>query len=319
MGYSGQWKRTMGLGREATYGAGGTVSEWVNFTDAKFDMGIPLEKLEEMIGAREQKKTYVKSRTLAPSFSFDLEPENGLGVVFRSLFGTVSSAQAQGTFAYKHIFSFRQDAEVDSLWASLAQVGTSTKNYVGLFPSKLSVKFGKDENVQCEVAMIGQNEATGTYNSGTYGTLQPFTSFANMSVKLDGTENVDIFNFELNVDTGAKAHLNIGTLNSIRIITQGKVAVDGSFEIYFADETERTKFLNKISTRIDLALLGPAINGTCRNEVNFRLPAVEYSAVPFEDKDGVAGATIAFNAKYGSNATGTGVILAELINTKLTY
>ena len=321
--YSLKELKSVAVGRETAFGAGGTISEWCGASDETFQLSIPNENVNQMVGQREITKTYQKARSVEGDLNFDCDGNNGLGVILRSFFGTVADVTANGTFttAYKHTFTFRQGAEVDSMWASSNKLqGTGVaKNYVGLVPSKIDFDFPEDDTIKAKCSFIGQNESTGTVISGTYGTFQPFTSMGNLQVLIDGSVNPDIANLALSINNNAKKIMGVGTNNYISKAVYGAVAVEGSFDLIFADETERNKFINKTASTLQIKLTGATVAGTAKTELNFKLPKVEYVSVPFEDKGGVVGATVGYKAIYGANAVGTGAVLVELQNSKASY
>jgi hypothetical protein len=141
----------------------------------------------------------------------------------------------------------------------------------------------------------------------------------NLQVWIDGTVSPDVTNSSLSLSNGAKKIMGVGTNNYITKIVYGAVGVEGSFDMAFIDETERNKFINKTQSTLQFKLSGATVAGTAKMELFFKLPAVEYVSVPFEDKDGVVGATIGFKAIYGANAVGTGAIVTELQNSKASY
>jgi hypothetical protein len=321
--YSLNKLKGIAIGRETAFGAGGTVSEWIGASEESLQLSIPNENIKELNQRREVKKTYQKARSVEGGVNFDVDIDNGLGVILRSFFGTVTDVSANGTFitAYKHTFEFRQGAEVDSVWISSNKLpGTNVaKNYVGLVPASIGFDFPEDDTIKAQVSFLGQNEATGTVMNGTYGTFQPFTSMGNLQVLIDGVVNSDITNLSIEPNNNAKKIMGVGTNNTISKIVYGEVVCEGSFDIVFVDETERNKFINKTASTLQIKLTGATLSGTAKAELNFKMPKVEYVEAPFEDKDGVIGATIGFKAIYGANAVGTGALICELQNTKASY
>lgn len=309
------------IGREGSFGGGGTISECIGASEETLQMTIPLESVKQIAGRREDQKIYQKAKSIEGDINFDVDGYNGLGVVLRGFMGTVNPTQVGTFIAYKHVFEFRQGAEVDSLWASVNKLpGTNVaKNYVGLVPSKIGFDFPEDDAIKAKCSFIGQNEATGTVISGTYGTWQPFTSMGNLQVLIDGTVNNDVTNLSCDLNNNAKKIMGVGTNNYISKAVYGAVVVEGSFELAFADETERNKFINKTASTLQFKLSGATITGTAKMELNLKLPQVYYSNVPFEDKDGVVGATIGYKAIYGKNSVGTGAIIVELLNNVAAY
>ena len=321
MAFFNEWERSLAVGVESTWGAVGTISEWIAFEEATFNLEIPFEDVPGVWQRRGIQKTYQKSKVLTPALKFDVEPENGLGCILKSAFGTVNSVQ-YGTFvAYKHTYQILEQTTLPSLWTRIPQIGTTTtKDYVGLNVSKLTINFGKDENVKADVSFIGKDELTGTATTGTYSGLAPLSSFGELDIKIDGTSNTDIANGVVNIDNQLTSHIVAGTNKTISKISANRISVDGNFDLYFQNQTERNKFINKNSSTLQFLLTGTTFTGTAKYELNFKLPNVEYISVPFESKDGLIGATIGFKALYGTgNSVGTGVILAELQNSKVAY
>jgi len=322
MSYFDKYQGIVGLGTESTFGAGGaTVKEWCNVTDYKFNLEIANEPLKAITGIRESEKSVQGRRMLDGNVAFDLENNNGLGVIFRSHFGTVNSAQIGTFLAYKHVFSIDQNPDIISLFARVNQLGTNMKNYVGLFPSKIDINYGKDEDVKVSVDFMGQNEATGTFVNGTYGTFQPFTTYENLQVWIDGTVNPDIVSLKCTLDAKGQKIATVGTNSYISKITKGgEISPEVSFDILFTGETERNKFLNNTVSTLQLKLSGVSIAGTAVSEMNIKIPAFKYKSFPFEDKEGgVRGATVAGFGLKATNAVGTGCVLAEIVNAVSGY
>lgn len=314
--------RAVGVGRESSFGVVGTVTKWVPAKTANFVLGIPLEAVDETTQIRESRRTIQKVREMSGELAWDLGNSSGEGVVARSFFGTVADAIAGGAAggtAYRHTFSVRQGANVDSMWARVCQFGTSFYDYVGLVPSKLSYKIPKDSVIDFSASFIGQNELTGTNVNGTYGTFQPFTSGANAQVQLDGTVNSDVTNISIDVENGAKTIFGIGTNNTMQSAVYGAVKVSGQFDIVFNDESQRAKFLAKTQVALKAIMTGATLFGTAKAETSIVLPKVEYSGVPFGDMDGAIGATVAFMASYDSNAYGTGAVILTVQDTLTSY
>jgi hypothetical protein len=136
---------------------------------------------------------------------------------------------------------------------------------------------------------------------------------------IDGVVNADITNLSVEPNNNAKKIMGVGTNNTISKIVYGDIACEGSFDIVFADEVERNKFINKTASTLQVKLTGATIAGTAKSELFLKMPNVEYVEAPFEDKDGVVGATVGFKAIYGANAVGTGALIVELQNNKAAY
>ena len=229
--------KDVGIGRETAFGIVGTISEWVGAKKADFNLLVPNKDVPEVTGRREVFRTYVSADAINPSMGFDIDPEGGLGVVLRSFFGTVADSAAQGTFATKHVFSFRAGADSDSMFARYTQAGTIMKNYVGVVPQKLMINYAKDSNVEMDVSFVGQDEKVGTNVGGTHGTLNPFLTSSDINVLLGGVASADVANFKVDIENGAKAIFTLGTLNACSRIVYGGVTVKGSFDILGEKET----------------------------------------------------------------------------------
>lgn len=323
MGYQGEWLKVVGFGTESAFKTPTTIKEWVNRASVKFDPVIPLENVKQVVGLRELTKTYQKPIQVDGNVGFDIEPQNGMGLFLKTGFGTINTGTnsgAAGGTAYRHTFFLNQAAEIpQTLFARVPQIGTNTKDYVGLFPNKISFNFPKTENVSCAVDFLGADELIGTYQQGTFGTFAPMNTFGNLAVKIDGTSNGDITNLKCDIDFGGKKISTIGTNDTISKIVAGNLVVEGSFDIYFQDETERNKWINKTSSSLEIDLTGAVVVGTAKNELNLYLPKVEYASSEMKEEDGVSGATIAFRAQYGEASIGTGQIRAILQNAVSNY
>lgn len=316
-----KFQGAVGIGTESSYGVVTTVKEWVNVTDFKFNLDIPNEPLKEIAGIREIQKSVQRRKMLDGNVAFDLEPNNGLGVILRSHLGTEAVTQVGTFLAYKHVFTVEQNPDIVSLFTRVNQLGTNMKNYTGLYPNKIDINYGKDEDIKISVDFLGQTEATGTYTGGTYGTWQPFTTHGNTQVWIDGTVSSDVTSLKVTLNGNGKKIAPVGTNNYISKITKGgEIYPEVSFDILFSDETERNKFVNKTSSTFQIKSSGASVAGTAVNEFNVKIPGLQYTAFPFEDKEeGVRGATVAGIGIKATNGVGTGCVLVEILNAQATY
>ena len=148
MSISGIFEKNLGIGREGTWGVVGTVHEWIPFTEEKFDLEIPYTNINQTWAKRDLQKTYQQTRVINSSFGFDVEPENGIGNLLKSLLGTSNSVRF-GTFnSYKHTFDCTDAVNLPSLFARIQQYGTFTKDYTGLRINTLELSWNKDENIK---------------------------------------------------------------------------------------------------------------------------------------------------------------------------
>lgn len=318
--YFEKFQKIVGFGTESSFGVVSTIKEWCNATEAKFGLDIPHEPRKEMYGNREAHKSSQKARVSDSSCGFELEPNNSLGVHFRSHFGTVNSTQVGTFLAYLHEFTNDQNPEITSLFARVNQMGTILKNYIGLFPDKIDITYPKDESVKVAVSFLGQNEQAGTFVGGTFGTWEAYTSSGNLQIWIDGTVNSDITDVKVSLNAKGKKILTVGTANTIsKILKGGEYVPDGSFDMFFTGETERNKFIGGSTSTLQIKLKGQAIAGTAYQEMNLKFPNIKYKTFPIEEKDEVIGATVAFFGLDGTNAVGTGAVVAQILNAQAAY
>ena len=74
--------------------------------------------------------------------------------------------------------------------------------------------------------------------------------------------------------------------------------MEGTFTIYFEDETERAKFIAGTSNYLQFLIEGEVIAGAAKETVDVTLPKIMYKAYPYGEADNMLAAQVAFEAVY---------------------
>ena len=103
----------------------------------------------------------------------------------------------------------------------------------------------------------------------------------------------------MSIDNGSSAQRTLNQSRDVKdIISSGRFVIEGGFEIYFETETQRQKFLDANSAALDISLTGDIIEDAFKNQLEFTLPEVRYTAYPFGNIENLLGAAVTFEAQY---------------------
>jgi hypothetical protein len=239
-----------------------------------------------------------------------------LGEFCYSLLGSKTSAQQGGTAAYLHTFSQQTGIQPPS-YTFFQNRDLNVLKYNRGVVKAMSFKGGVDNLVEVDADVLFENEASGSIGSVSYPT-QRYQSFQNVDFKIAGTSNTNVKSWDLKIDNTARA---LRTLQGSQVVTDivapEKINIDGGFEIYFADTTERDKFIANTAVAIRILSIGATIASTYKYTIDINVYEAHYKAFPYGEDQGLLAAKASFEGYY---ATGSSkAIDIALTNTDTAY
>jgi hypothetical protein len=199
--------------------------------------------------------------------------------------------------------------------------GISKQSYPLCCIKTVKLSGSMDGKVKVDAEGMFKSEADGTAVTMTPTWTDPVPfMFYQTGISVGGSPNLDIKSWNVEIDNQSQAQRGFTSSQDIRnILAVGKLLVKGGFEIYFENETERTKFLGNTEQTLEITLTGAAIRGAVTHKLVITIPRMHYEAYPFGDIDSMLGAQVTFNAFYKAGGVQTQAVKAVFTNTVAAY
>lgn len=238
-----------------------------------------------------------------------------LGEFFYSLLGAKSSAVQGATSAYLHTFT-RSGIQPPS-YTFFQDRSLNVLKYNRGVVKAMNFKGSVDGLIDAEADVLFENEASGSVGTPSFPT-QRYQSFQNVDFKIAGTSNTNVKSWDLKIDNGAKALRTLtGAATLADIVAPEPITISGGFEIYFADATERDKFLANTAVALRILSTGSVIASTYKYTIDINIYEAHYKAFPYGEDQGLLAAKATYEGFY---ATGSSkAIDVALTNTDTAY
>lgn len=166
---------------------------------------------------------------------------------------------------------------------------------------QIAFKGGVDNLVEVDVDVLFESEASGSIGSPSFPT-QRYMGFQHVSFKIAGSTNTNVKEWDLKIDNGARAHRTLAQTQDLTdIIAPEPISIDGSFLIYFADLTERNKFLANTAVAIRVLAQGATIAGSSKWACDINVYEAHYKAFPYGEDQGLLAAKASFEGVYSTS------------------
>jgi len=230
--------------------------------------------------------------------AIDLEAET-IGDLLYGCLGkvtTVQPDQPNSPTVFRH--TFKPDSLVRfPSFTFFADRGVGVKRYLLTVLKKLSLAGGVDGKAQVAADVLFKTEEPAAAFSAVFGAPKPLM-FHQTEVKLDGVLNQDVRSWTLSLDNASAAQRTLNQSRDARdIVSTGRFAIEGGYEIYFETEANRQKFLDNLPQAVDIILTGDVIEDAFRNKLELSVPKAKYTAYGFGTLEGLLGAAVAFQAE----------------------
>lgn len=218
--------------------------------------------------------------------------------------GSLATAQpdaANSPTVFRHTFS-RLNSLLMPSFTFFVDRGVSIKRYPLTVIKKLGFAGAVDGKAMVAADVLFKAEEPGSAFTPSLGSPKPLMFFQT-DFKLDGVSDLNVKSWSLSIDNGSVAHR---TLNQSRdtkdIVSPGRFVIEGGFEIYFETDAQRQKFLDASAAALNIILTGDIIEDTFKNQLEFKVPEIRYSAYPYGNLEDLLGAKVVFQAQYNAAA-----------------
>lgn len=297
--YSTQAQR-FGLCLEASRGTAETTpTKWYPTRgNAEFNYGLKLLQDTGIRGSQNKYAPIAGVKMGEGKLPLHLDPQQ-LGEIFYSLMGAKSSVQQAATAAYVHTFT--RAGILPPAYTFFMDRSLNVLKYNRGCVKSMSLKGNVDGLVEAEAEILFQTEASGSIGSPSYPT-QRYQSFQNVDFKIAGTSNTLVKEWDLKIDNGAKALRTLALSQDLTdIVAPDLLSIKGGFLIYFANTTERDKFIANTAVAIRVLSVGATIASTYKYTVDINVYEAHYDAFPYGEDQGLLAAKASFEGFYSSS------------------
>lgn len=314
----------IGIAKEAVRGsAEATVDFYLPKTSLSIDDGIEQAIDESSIGVIEGA---TGANVVARFAEGEIEGniyDKSFGLLLLSALGSVSTSGPAETSVYTHAFSVLQSAQHPSLTLFLDDPNQDYKYALAVLQSlELDVMLG--QYARYKAAFRSKAGATATL-SPSYSAENHFLpqhgslKIASNLAGLGAASALDIRSVRLSIEKNAEDDRKLGSLDQADILNK-EMAVEGSIELVFNDNTFKTQMLADTAQalRIRLTNSDVTIGTTLNPQLTVDLAKVKFSKFErmYANGDTVT-AAVDFKGFY--SLSDTSMITAELINTQASY
>jgi hypothetical protein len=218
---------------------------------------------------------------------------------------------------YAFVHTLTQSTDITKIAYTLfLDRGMNVLKYNGAVVKKIGLKAGVDNLIEMDVDALFRTEASGSIGSPSFPT-QKYLGFQGVTFKIAGVQSTDVKEWSLNIDNTAKGLRTFNNSQDIAdVIVPGKLMVDGSFTVFFADTTERDKFIANTNVALEMICEGDAL-GVLKYSVDINVYQARYKAYAYGEEEGLLAAKATFQGFYNSSAAKT--IQVAVTNQDVSY
>lgn len=217
-------------------------------------------------------------------------------------------------YAFSHAFSLGTSIYPQT-YSFFIYNGLATKVYNGVVVKSIMFNGPVDNEIAVEVDFLFLDEQNGSMGSVAFPTAR-YLSFENITYKIAGSTVTDVRSWTLKIDNQAKILQTLtGSLLAQDIVAPDKVEVTGTMHIFFANETERAKFIANTAVALRMLIAGDVIAGSATWGIDLPIAEAHYSDYPFGYEENLLAANVNFKAHYD----GSSLILPVLTNVDVSY
>lgn len=307
------------LGKEATRGTAVAPTKYIAVDKgSEFDYKLNLIPDDLARGIFEVFPSKAGTKEGAGKISGMDVTANKIGEILYSVMGKEVVA-LQGSKSVLHTFSKDSTVLLNPSYTIHEQRGIGAKQYNRSVVKSVSLKGTVDGKVTLDADILFQTEDTEAFAlTPVWEDPSPFMFFQTQIGFAGAPDTTTVKEWSLMIDNGAVGHrvLN-GSQDIADIITIGRQIIQGTFSIYFDDETRRAAFLAATSQAITITITGGVIESGESYSLTITIPHGTYTAFPFGDLDGFLGAAVTFNGEY--NVATSSSLTVALLNTDTSY
>jgi len=302
MPFSIEQKR-IGFKKEATRLTAETTPTIWNAFDPESELDV-ISKLIEDSATRGIKASYpplAGPLDIAGKISGPVRAQN-IGELLQMLLGDAVSVQQGATAAYKHTWNNPTTIQIPTFTLFMDR-SLSVKKYNGCGVKKIALTQPVDGALTIDAEVLGLAEAAGSIGVPTF-TESGILTHKDCTVKIAGSTDNNVKSWVLNIDNGMLLKRSMNQSQAPQdIITPGRMVVDGTFLIYFENETERDKFVANTTTTLQFLIEGAIIASTFKYTVDVNVYDVRYTAFPWGAEEGLLAAAVTWTGYYSTGSS----------------
>lgn len=315
----------IGIAVETTRGtAESSATYWLPKMSLTLDDTIEQVVDESSYGVIEDSPDAKVVKTVAEGEFEGIIGINSVGLILKSVFGTVSTGTAVDS-SYTHTYSVQQDAQHDSLTLFQDDPNQDYSYPLGMITSwGLNVNLG--EFATQTVGFRSKKGATGTHTPSYTAETQflpqhGVVSIADTQADLGTTSetSVNVRSVSITVEKNVEDDDAIGSAEPVDILNT-QMSIEGEVELVFDSETFKTEMLADTAKamRIELENTGVTIGASTNPKLTIDLHKVKFSEFSRDfSNDDIVTASVSFKAFY--NTTDSKMVTATLTNTVASY
>lgn len=310
-----------GMGVETTPGTAVAPTKFLPVKDVDFPVSVDFIEVREIRGSRQAYSNFDGPQRPDASFTTSLYPAGAMGVLFKGLFGAVSTAAA-GASATAKKHTFADAGTLPSL--SLERSDTRTLGTGVLFERINGVKieslsftanYGSDVEVAVKAQGLDFPTTPGSKpGSFTYPTMDPMI-FSGATISVDAVANNYFKSINFDFTNTLMRQESLRGARTAYKIYEGGLACTLSGTLIFDDSSMYTKFKNSTAMAIKATFTGAVIDApnTISYQVEFTWPKVKVSQFGAQMQAGdVIEADVTFQVSY--DFTNNYIVQATMTN-----
>ena len=246
---------------------------------------------------------------------------DNLGELLLSLMGAVTTDQpdvGNAPNVFRHRFSKLTTSALNPTHTLFIDRKTHIKRYAGLTAAQMTVNYPVDGRIAASTDARAVAEATHGSSliavlTGLLGDLK----FSELTINIAGAPNAIVRTASVVMLNNLVEKRVLGTSRDPADLSAGIMQANGSFTLYFEDETERDKFVAGTVSSLKLTAKGAILEDVQVETFELDLPRIKYSAGPVSEQDGILVQDFTFGAFFDSAAGYT--VRPELISKVISY
>lgn len=192
----------------------------------------------------------------------------------------------------------------------------AVKAYNGCNVSEIKLTRSPNDFILFDAQVHGRNEASGSIGSPSYSESEEMT-FQHDTVSIASSSNTQIKNWDISLKNGLLRQRTTSQSQTVNDLLATEFTANGSFTVYFENETERDKFVAGSSTSLQFTIAGDTIANSIKYTLDILCDEVYYTAFPFDAEDNLLAAKVAWNAVYSTS--NSRIFKVDLKNIKSSY
>lgn len=250
--------------------------------------------------------------------------DKSFGLILLAALGSVNTTGPSQTTVYTHTFSVLQSAQHPSLTLFLDDPNQDYKYALAMLQT-LELDIALGQYARYKAAFRSKAGATATL-SPSYSTENHFLpqhatlKTASNLAGLGAASTIDVRSVKLKIDKNVEDDRKLGSLDQADILNR-QVAVEGSLELVFSDNTFKTEMLASTAKamRLRLSNTDVTIGSSLNPQVTIDLAKVKFSNFErgYGSGNETVTATVDFKGFY--SLADTSLVTAELVNEQASY